>query len=112
MACSVGIPWYSLIVEEKKRVEGRLNKGIFADLKVGDLFLIHNKDDMSQCVNTKIVAIHKAKDFKELYERFGEKLLPKEGLNFGEDDSIYLKYYKEIDIQKHGVIGIEFELIE
>lgn len=112
MACSVSEPWFTYI-GNKKLVEGRLNRGVFKDLKVGELFIIHSKENPAVCKNTRITGIHICKDFTELYSKFGDKLLPKECLNFGEDDDdIYLKFYSKADIEKYGVIGVEFVLIE
>ena len=111
MACSVSKPWFQYI-GGKKKVEGRLNKGIFTILQVGDLLIVHNKDKMSEFKNTRITAIHKASSFAELYKKFADKLLPKEGLKPGEDHNIYEQFYSETDVEKYGVLGIEFELIE
>lgn len=44
-------PYKSLILQGKKVVEGRLNKGEFADLKVGDLLQFDDTLEYLEVVN-------------------------------------------------------------
>ena len=51
---SVSEPWFSFIKNKKKKIEGRLNKNVFSELKKGDIVIwTHNNDT----VKTKIKRI-------------------------------------------------------
>ena len=66
---NVSNPWFSFIKNKKKRVEGRLNKGSFSQLKKGDVIKFKNGADSFIAKIRKIVK----------YDTF-EKYLMIEGL--------------------------------
>jgi ASC-1-like (ASCH) protein len=59
---SVSNPWFDYIKNKKKKVEGRLNKNIFAQLKKGDIVIFTNND---MKIKTKIKRITKYKSFND-----------------------------------------------
>lgn len=93
---------------KKKTIEGRLNKDKWSTINIGDLLTIKCGNKEKNC---KIIAIHKEKSFKDLYEKFGEKLLPNECLEENEDYNIYYNFYSKKDEKDFGVLGIEIVLI-
>ena len=97
-------PWFDLIKNNKKTIEGRLDKGMFANLKKGDDITFVNGNEK---LNIKVSNIRKYKSFMEMIEVEGlDNILPtiksvKEGAE------IYNKYYPEKDQEKFGVLAIE-----
>jgi ASC-1-like (ASCH) protein len=106
---TVSQPWFNLIKEGKKIVEGRLNKSVFAHLKVHDIVIWMNKE--SKC-KSKIIYINEYKSFKEMLEREGlTNVLP--GItNIDEGIMIYRQYYSEHDEKQYGVLAIGIKIID
>lgn len=100
----VSEPWFSLIKNGKKTIEGRLNRDP-TKYKVGDTLIIKNKDT----IELKITALTTYKSFKEMLEKEGlDKVLPDESVKTIEDGiNIYYKFYKPEDEEKYGVIAIQ-----
>jgi len=104
-------PWFSFVSMGLKTVEGRKNKGRFAEMNVGDLIEWTNSDFMPRNVLTKIVG-------KATYPTF-EEYLQMEGLNrclpgipsMEHGLSVYYKYFTKEDEAEYGVIALRLELI-
>lgn len=91
----VSEPWFSYIKSGKKFVEGRLNKGSFAEFKVCDIVEWFND---KKKIKTKRVGITKYKTFEDMNKKEGLKnTLPgykrvDKGVN-----EVYYKYYNKQD---------------
>ena len=98
-------PWFTFIKNGDKTVEGRLNKGRFAELKVGDIII------WQQECQVKISYIKKYDSFKEMLEEEGlDKVLP--GIKTIDDGvKVYRKFYTEEDENKFGVLAIGLMLL-
>lgn len=89
-------PWFSLIKLGNKKVEGRLNKGDFANMKVGDFILFTNTElgfERKCVMEIKNIAYY---DNFQMYleNETLERCLP--GINNIEEGvKIYYKYYKK-----------------
>lgn len=103
-------PWFTLISLGLKTVEGRLNKGRFKEMKVGDIVEFHNEDFKERKVLTKIVAKAEYKNFEEyLIEEGLDKCLP--GIPSIEHGlSVYYKYFSKEKEQEFGVVAIRIEV--
>jgi ASC-1-like (ASCH) protein len=97
-------PWFSLIKLKNKSVEGRLNKGDFANMKIGDSIVFTNDElgfERRFVVEIKNVSYYDT--FQEYLENETlEKCLPgidsmKDGLN------VYYKYYTKSDEMKYKI---------
>src|ERR1700744_4295165 len=79
----VNEPWFTLIKNGVKKVEGRPNKGIFEKIKVGDIIIFQNKDKHTKQmkeVKTEIVTKKIYKNFEDLIEAEKiENILPNQG---------------------------------
>lgn len=104
-------PWFTLISLGLKTVEGRKNKGVFKEMKVGELIKWENTNFNPRTVTTRIVKKTEYQTFEEYLEEEGlDKCLP--GIKNIEDGlSVYFKYYTKEDETKYGVIAIQLELI-
>uniref|UniRef100_A0A6C0I1G5 ASCH domain-containing protein n=1 Tax=viral metagenome TaxID=1070528 RepID=A0A6C0I1G5_9ZZZZ len=106
-------PWFSLISLGIKDVEGRLNRGKFAELKEGDIIEWNNEDFKLRIISTRIVKITKYKSFTEYIQKEkNKKHNPLPGLpSLDHELSVYYKYYSKEDEQQFGVIAIQLALI-
>lgn len=108
---SVSEPWFSLISLGIKSVEGRLDKGDFQNMAIGDLVKWINDDFQPRSVLTKIVRKTKYSSFNEYLKAEGlDKCLPTfKSLDDGV--KVYHKYYSYQDEQQYGVIAICLEVV-
>jgi ASC-1-like (ASCH) protein len=105
------MPWFGYIKAGRKTIEGRLNKGDFANFKKGDIVQWTN-NELNQEFKTKVV-------YKKVYKSFYE-MISKEGLanvlpeiktiDAGVD--IYRQFYTADDERIYGVAAIKVELIQ
>jgi ASC-1-like (ASCH) protein len=104
-------PWFTLISLGLKTVEGRKNKGRFAEMQIGDIVEWKNNDFMERSILTKIVNKTTYTTFQSYLESEGlQNCLPgipdlEHGL------SVYYKYYTKKDESEFGVVAIRLERI-
>jgi len=105
--------WWKEIKSGKKSVEGRLNKGKFAQFKKNDIVIWINTDNKKEC-KTKIVRITKYKNFYEylINEGLRNTLPIKEITSIDKGVEIYYKYYSKEDELKYGILAIELKIIK
>lgn len=104
-------PWFSLIQVGKKTVEGRLNKGDFANMKKNDIIEFHNNDfGFDRKFTIIITDINKYNTFKEYLQNEGlNKCLPTiKKIEDGE--KIYYKYYSKEDENLYKIVAIKFKI--
>jgi ASC-1-like (ASCH) protein len=105
-------PWFTLISLGLKTVEGRKNKGIFKEMKVGDIIQWTNDDFDNRTVLTKLIKKVEYDTFADYLNNEGlENCLP--GMPSLEHGlSVYFKYFTKEDEKEFGVIAIHLELIK
>ena len=102
-------PWFQYIKDKKKKIEGRLNKGVFKSFIKGDKIKIKNGNDF---IIAKIKKIRKYNNFEEYLSQEGlRKTLPsinsiQEGIN------IYYQFYTKEQEKEFGILAIEIKIIE
>lgn len=98
-------PWFNLIKNGDKTVEGRLNTGKFMSLKTGDV--IEWTCDNQKC-NVMISYITKYRSFKEMLEIEGiSNVLPVYYITSAEEGvKVYRQFYDELKERQHGVLAI------
>lgn len=108
---NVSEPWFTLIKLGIKSVEGRLNKGVFKNIKVNDVIEWKNNNLGDRNVLTKVISKNIYSSFKEYLEKETlEKCLPSfNSIDKGTD--VYYKYYTKQDEQQYGVVAIHLEII-
>lgn len=108
-------PYYEAIVDGFKTVEGRIARGRWAQVEPGQVLLLHNADGPRRRMEIgyfyRVVKVVKAADFGELYDLFGQRLLP--GVPTREQA---VEIYQGVDPsysleaqQQHGVVGLVLE---
>jgi len=105
---TISEPWFSFIKKGKKRIEGRLNKGTFSELKAGNIVNWKHNDETCK---TKIIKIVKYKTFEEylLQEGLRRTLPNKKTLKEGLD--VYYQYYTREQEKQFEIIAIYLKLI-
>lgn len=104
------------IIDGRKTIEGRLNKGKFAEYQVGDTVSLRRdirgddgvlRDGESNAATVEITAIRIYPDFLAMVTREGyERVIPT-AKNAIEAAGEYNKYYSKEDQRKYGVLAIE-----
>ncbi len=106
----VSLPWYELIKQGKKTVEGRPNRNTFSQMKIGDQIEFSNKE-LNENFMAEITNVTYHKTFEEMIRTNGiDNVLP--GIrNIDEGVQVYMQYYtKEIE-KEFGVVGIHVKLL-
>ena len=104
------------IIAGRKIIEGRLNKGKFADYAVGDVVKLRRdyrdasgilQDGEPNAAFVKIVAIRKYKTFIDMMRTENYKLLIPSAVSAEAAAKVYKKYYSMDNQEKYGVLAIE-----
>ena len=91
-------PWFSLIKLKCKIVEGRLNKGVFEKMRIGDVIIFTNNElGFERRIKVEILNISHYDTFRSYLETETlERCLP--GIDSMEDGlNVYYKYYTRVD---------------
>lgn len=106
----VSEPWFSLIKNGTKTVEGRLNKGEFSKMKKGDIITWFN--DKKTPFRTKILSIKKYKSFEDYLrkERLKNTLPGITRINKGV--AIYYKFFTKEMEKTFGVLAIRLKVMK
>jgi ASC-1-like (ASCH) protein len=104
---NVSEPWFSYIINKKKKIEGRLNKGVFATLKKGDIIKFTNND---KSVIVKIKKIVKYNTFEEYLSQEGLKRTLPNIKTIKDGCDIYYKYYTKDQEKEFKILAIYIKL--
>ena len=100
---TVGEPYKTLILQGKKTVEGRLCKGKFSQLQVGDFLQFQ---DTGECL--EIIALTHYPSFKAMLENEGLKLPGIAEIDRGRE--VYYEFYTPEGEKAFGVLAISIRL--
>jgi len=102
-------PWFTLIRNGKKIVEGRKNLAKFKSWAPGDIIIFKFKHNFFKA---QITAMRRYKSLEEYLDCEGiSKVLP--GINTKEEAiKIYLQWSSLEEIKKYGFLAIEIRLIK
>lgn len=99
-------PYLSFILDGKKTIEGRLNKGKFNVLKVGDRLLVG--------LDKKLFIIERIshyKTFKEMLTSEGFCNVIPNSKTVAEAEAVYYKIYTEKEEKKFGVLALKIKAV-
>jgi len=108
------------IIGGTKTIEGRLNKGKFAEYKVGDTVSLRRdmrsvngelQDGEPNAATVELVAIRKYPDFLSMVTAEGYKKVIPNAKNAEEAADEYNKYYSQEDQRTYGVLAIEIRFL-
>lgn len=101
---------FQLILQKRKTVEMRLNKGERQNIKSGDLIIFSHSLNEDK-IKVKVLKVSRFNSFEELYENYDQTLL-----GYKENEIASYKdmntYYNDEDIETFGVLAIEIEFME
>ncbi len=106
---NVSEPWFSLIQNGYKSIEGRLKKGTFASLKKKDIIRFKNNDKSFLC---KIVNIVEYKTFEEYLSQEGLARTLPGTKTIHNGVQIYYQYYTKEQEKEFGILAIHIKLIK
>lgn len=102
---------FEKIKKRKKTIEMRLNDEKRSELKKDDIIVFIKKNTNNiEYIKAKVIALHKYKNFEELYSHFDKEKLGY-SKNQEANPSDMNKYYSKSDIEKYGVLGIEIKVL-
>lgn len=96
------------IISGKKLIEGRLNKGLFKNLKVNELITLSSK---SKRCKVKIINIIKCNNFNDLLSNYSLSDILPNATSIEEGLKIYNSIYSKEKEFKYGVLGIYIEVV-
>lgn len=112
---------FAAVIRGKKTIEGRLNKGKFAEFAPGDVVEIRRDyrdsagiahDGESNAARVKIVAIRHYPDFSTMVRTEGFERIASYESSLTETIANYEIYYSPDDQRKYGVLAIEIEIVK
>lgn len=104
-------PYFDLMKEGKKTIEGRLYRGKFALIKAGDQIEVFTPEE-DESFLVKVLDSRKYETVRNMLEAEGlEKVLPNIN-NIEEGVAVYRNFYSEEEEKETGVVAIEVERIE
>jgi len=104
ISINVQEPYHSFILEGKKTVEGRLNKGKFASINVDDVLELEPEKIRFSVIEKNIY-----RSFKEMIEQEGiENVIPDKN-NIDEAVDVYYKFYTKEQEDEFGVVAIRIK---
>jgi len=99
-------PYYGYIINGQKTVEGRLNKGKFSRMQVGDHLLINNE------FKFKIERKTNYDSFRDMVEAEGVENVVPDKKEKEEATNVYYKFFTKEQEREIGVVAIEISRVE
>jgi len=98
-------PFLTFIKSGQKKVEGRLAKDKYLNLKQGDLIKIND-------IEVKVISITKYKSFKDMLIMEGVKNVIPNAKNLKSGVNVYYKFYNKKDENLFGVVSISIKFFK
>jgi ASC-1-like (ASCH) protein len=99
-------PYYTYIVNGEKTIEGRLNKGKFSRMQVGDHLLINNGSKF------KIERRNNYDSFLEMVKEEGVENVVPDKKEIEEAANVYYNFFTAEQEREFGVVAIEVARVE
>ena len=104
ISLNVQEPYHSFILQGKKTVEGRLNKGKFVTIQVGDILELEPEK-----IKFAIIGKNIYKNFKEMIEKEGTVNVVPDKNSIDEAVDVYYKLYTKEQENEFGVVAIKIK---
>ncbi|MCX6728497.1 MAG: ASCH domain-containing protein [Candidatus Saccharibacteria bacterium] len=103
-------PYFTFLKNGQKTIEGRVRKGKYAQIKVGDYIEVYNNEETSR-VNVRVKRVTAYPSILEMLENEElKKLLPDIDTIY-KGVKLYGKFYSPQQELEFGMVAIEIELI-
>ena len=104
ISINVQEPYHSFIMNGKKTVEGRLNKGKFASIQIGDVLEMEPEKIQFDVTGKNIYS-----SFREMIEKEGvENVIPDKS-SIDEAVNVYYKFYTKEQEKEFGIAAIKIK---
>lgn len=103
-------PYFTFVKNGEKTIEGRLAKGEYAKLAVGDHIYVQNNQETER-VEVVVLRINRYPSFREMlqYEELS-RVLPN-ATSIEQGIAIYRQFYTQSQEQEFGIVAFEFERV-
>lgn len=103
---------FYLVKDGTKNVEIRLNDKKRKNLKIGNIITFIKRPDNVERIKTKITALKYFDDIYSLKKTYPVEKIYKANYSFEEFLAILKRFYTDEQINKYGIVAIEFEIAE
>jgi len=97
-------PYLSFIKSGQKTIEGRLNKGKFVSLEVGDILTLSNTS-----LQFEVIGKREYETFQEMIISEGIKRVIPDKTTIEDAVNVYYKFYTPNQEQEFGVLAVEIK---
>lgn len=101
-------PIYDGLISGEIKYIGRLKRGLFAEIKVGDVFMIAKDKKDAPCVKVEVVDIKDYKKFSEAFKDLGKEFMSAK--NAKEVDEFFDGIYGDDAIDKFGAVLVKLKV--
>lgn len=109
----VDTPWLDWIENGIKIYEGRLNKGDWSNMKIGDVIVFSSNDqNIEKTIAVEIVNIKKYDTFGDAFRKHGCQLVPISDISSFAVDKLYSQYFSDEDVKRYGVLVFKIHVID
>lgn len=113
ISLSLKSEYFNGIASKKKQLEGRMYKGKYKKIKLGDLLHFTNVEDKTdiRILIALVTSIHIFASFEEVFQVFDHALaVPNHSLH--EALNIYYSFYPRQEVKKHHVVFYGIKLMK
>lgn len=104
----VAAPWLARLMDGSKKFEGRVFRGDFAAMKVGEYVEFY--DEEAHAV-FKILSLDRYDDFADMLENKGIAAVLPGCRSIVDGVKVYAQYYADEEVREHGVVAIGVALL-
>jgi len=104
----VAAPWLAHLMDGSKAFEGRVFRGDFTVMRVGEYVEFYNEEASAVF---KILSLDRYDSFASLLESKGIAVVLPGCQSIAEGVKVYAQYYADEDVREHGVVAIGVELL-
>ncbi len=99
-------PYKTFMLKGIKRIEGRLNKGKFALINVGDILILEPEKNKFKIQRKRIYS-----SFREMIKKEGIKNIIPDKNKINDAVNVYYEFYTKEQEKKFGVVAIQIKKI-
>lgn len=104
-------PWLRILNEGIKTFEGRLNRGFWKNVSIGNVFTGY--DNISADVTFEVIGKRNYLFPSDAWKELGEKLIPSSYGNSAEEiEELYEKFYTKEQMKKYGFVAVEVKVVK
>lgn len=103
-------PYFTLLKNGQKTIEGRLRKGKYTKIKPGDYIEVYNPEETAK-IDVKVKRVARYSSFRELLTQEPVRMLLPNVKTLDQAINVYRSFYTSQQEKQFGVVSIEVEKI-